>query len=80
MLTIVGGYKVHDLSGAIMNASYYIKDAINETKLAKNNLMLTEFIQILEKQVEESNEVVNDLFDFFHIRKVIDKLLPSFKR
>lgn len=59
----------HDLRnplGAIKNAAYYIKKKAKDSDLAQNP-RIGEFLEIMEEEIETSNEILVDLMDFARV-------------
>ena len=59
----------HDLRnplGAIKNAAYYLKGKVKDSDLAQNP-RITEFLAIMEEEVETSNEILMDLMEFARV-------------
>ena len=57
----------HDLRsplGAIKNAAYYTRNKLKGTELLKENPRIGEFLEIMDDEIESSNQILTDLMDF----------------
>lgn len=61
--------------GAIQNALYYLKDALASTSLMKEDPTVGEFLDISEKEINRSNQIVGELLEYS--REVKLKLQPA---
>ena len=63
----LAGGVAHDLRnplGAINNAVYYLKRKLGGTELASSNPRIEQFLEIVEGEVQHSNEIITDLLTF----------------
>jgi signal transduction histidine kinase len=80
----------HDLRnplGAINNAAYYLKRRLGATEVAQSNPRIGQFLQVIEDQVQHSNQIITDLMGFVRISplslsptnlgETIQDMLPS---
>lgn len=58
------GHELRNPLGAIKNALYYVRDALEGTTLAQQNPSLLQFIHLADKEVENSAKIINELLDF----------------
>lgn len=71
----IAGGVAHDLRnplGAIKNAVYYLKRRLSTNQEAQSNPRIGQFLQIVEEEVEHSNQIIND----FHDLRSRDAALP----
>ncbi len=57
----------HDLRnplGAIKNAAYYTKRKLENSDLLKQDPRIAEFLEVMDEEIESSNQIVTDLMDF----------------
>ena len=60
----------HDLRnplGAIKNAVYYLKRKIGESPIQEDNSRVGEFLDIMEEEMDSSNQILTDLMDFARV-------------
>jgi signal transduction histidine kinase len=53
--------------GAIKNATYYIKGKLRGSELLRDNPRVGEFLEILDEEIESSNQIITDLMDFARV-------------
>ena len=66
----MAGGVAHDLRnplGAIKNAAYYLKRRLGGSELAESNPRMEQFLEIIERQVESSNQIITDLMTFARV-------------
>ena len=66
----LAGGVAHDLRnplGAIRNAVYYLKGKLGSTELAASNPRVGQFLQIVEDEVDHSNNIISDLLSFSRV-------------
>lgn len=67
----LAGGVAHDLRnplGAIKNPVYYLKKRLGTAEMAQSNLKIAQFLQIMEDQINNSNQIITDLLDFVRIQ------------
>ena len=82
----------HDLRnplGAVKNAVYYLKGKLRDSELAAENPKISEFLDIMEEEVDSSNQILADLMEFARVSQpqrtatelesVVDSALARFK-
>lgn len=60
----------HDLRnplGAINNAAYYLKRRLGASEVAQSNPKIGQFLQVIEEEVQRSNQIITDLMGFVRI-------------
>jgi len=63
----LSGGVAHDLRsplGAINNAIFYLKKRLIPSELVQSNPRIGQFLQIIEEQVQHSNQIITDLMGF----------------
>ena len=63
------GHELRNPLGAIKNAAYYIKGKIAKSELGQKEPRVTEFLDIMDDEVNASNKIINDLLGFSRIGK-----------
>ena len=66
----LAGGVAHDLRsplGAINNAVYYLKERLGSEELAQSNPKVPEFLNIIQGEVQHSNEIISDLLTFARV-------------
>lgn len=53
--------------GAIKNAAYYIKEKVRGSELVRDNPRIGEFLEIMNEEIETSNQIITDLMDFSRV-------------
>ncbi|MCH8011561.1 MAG: HAMP domain-containing protein [Candidatus Marinimicrobia bacterium] len=74
----LSGGVAHELRnplGAIKNAAYYIKRRLLGSDLVKDEPKIGEFLEIMDEEIETSNQVITDLMDFSRVNP--PKLSPT---
>ena len=82
----------HDLRnplGAIKNAVYYLKRKIGDSEVQGDNPRIGEFLDIMEEEVDSSDQILTDLMDFARVNQpqrsptqlesVVDDVLERFQ-
>ena len=67
----LSGSVAHDLRnplGAIKNALYYLDRKLKGTDLVLSNPRIGQFLQIMEDEIEHSNQIITDLMSFARVR------------
>lgn len=62
----------HDLRnplGAIKNAVYYVKGKLRDSETQKENPRIGEFLEIMEEEVDASDQILTDLMDFARVNR-----------
>ena len=60
----------HDLRnplGAIKNATFYLDGKLKDSELARTNPRIPQFLQIMDEEVDSSNQIITDLMDFARV-------------
>ncbi len=80
------GHELRNPLGAIKNAAYYIKGKVAKSELGQKEPRVTEFLDIMDDEINSSNKIINDLLSFSRVGKpavspariemVIDDALP----
>ena len=86
----LAGGVAHDLRnplGAIKNAVYYLTKKLSASELAQSDPRIGEFLQIVDEEVEHSNQIIADLMTFARVGtpslsptnlgKIVDNALSS---
>ncbi len=63
----LSGSVAHDLRnplGAINNAIYYLRRRLNNSEAVRSNPRIGQFLQIIEDEVQHSNQIITDLMNF----------------
>ncbi len=63
------GHELRNPLGAIKNAVYYIKGKIAKSELAQKEPRVTEFLNIMDDEINSSNKIISDLLGFSRIGK-----------
>ena len=63
------GHELRNPLGAIKNAVYYIKGKLTNTELAQKEPRVTEFLDIVDEEINSSNKIINDLLGFSRVGK-----------
>ena len=50
--------------GSIKNAAYYLKRRLGASELARSNPRIEQFLEIIERQVDRSHQIITDLMAF----------------
>ena len=53
--------------GGIKNAAFYIRDKLQDADLSKSNPMIIEFLDLMDEDIESSNQIITDLMDFARV-------------
>ena len=53
--------------GAIKNAAYYINEKLKDSDLARDNARMRQFVEIMDEEIESSNQIITDLMDFSRV-------------
>ena len=64
-----GGHELRNPLGAIKNAVYYIKGKVAKSELGQEEPRVMEFLDIIDDEINASNEIINDLLGFSRIGK-----------
>ena len=67
----MAGSVAHDLRnplGGIKNAVYYLKRKVGTSELAQSNPKISQFLGIINQEVEHSNQIITDLLGFAHVK------------
>ena len=62
----------HDLRnplGAIKNSVYYLKGKLRDSELAEDNPRIVEFLDIMEEEVDSSNQILSGLMDYARVNE-----------
>jgi len=86
----LAGGVAHDLRnplGAIKNAIYYLNRKLGDNEEAKENPRIAQFLNIIEEEVDHSNQIITDLLSFtrlstlsvsnVNLGEIIDNTLSS---
>ena len=63
------GHELRNPLGAIKNAVYYIKGKVAKSELAQKEPRVTEFLDIMDDEINSSNKIINDLLGFSRVGK-----------
>jgi len=63
------GHELRNPLAAIKNAAYYIKGKVAKNELGQKEPRVMEFLDIVDDEINASNEIINDLLGFSHIGK-----------
>jgi len=63
------GHELRNPLGAIKNAVYYIKGKVAKSELAQQEPRVTEFLNIVDDEINSSNKIINDLLGFSRVGK-----------
>jgi len=63
------GHELRNPLGAIKNAVYYVKGKVVKSELAQKEPRVTEFLDIVDEEVNASNKIINDLLGFSRVGK-----------
>lgn len=63
------GHELRNPLGAIKNAVYYIKGKVVKSELAEKEPRVTEFLDIMDEEINSSNKIINDLLGFSRVGK-----------
>ena len=66
----LSGGVAHELRnplGAIKNAAYYVKKKLRDSDLVQDNPKLGQFLEIMDAEIESSNQIITDLMDYSRV-------------
>jgi len=63
------GHELRNPLGAIKNAAYYIKGKVAKSELGQKEPRVTEFLDIIDDEINASNKIINDLLGFSRVQK-----------
>jgi len=63
------GHELRNPLGAIKNAVYYIKGKVANSELGQQEPRVTEFLDIMDDEINSSNKIINDLLGFSRVGK-----------
>jgi len=69
------GHELRNPLGAIKNAAYYVKGKVAKSELAHKEPRVIEFLNIMDDEIDTSNQIINDLLGFSRVGK--PSVLPT---
>jgi len=63
------GHELRNPLGAIKNAVYYIKRKVAKSELGQKEPRVTQFLDIMDEEINSSNKIINDLLGFSRVGK-----------
>jgi len=69
------GHELRNPLGAIKNAAYYVKGKVAKSELAQKEPRVIEFLNIMDDEINTSNQIINDLLGFSRVGK--PSVLPT---
>ena len=63
------GHELRNPLGAIKNAVYYIKGKVAKSELGQKEPRVTEFLDIMDDEINASNKIISDLLGFSRVGK-----------
>jgi len=63
------GHELRNPLGAIKNAAYYVKGKVAKSELAHKEPRVIEFLNIMDDEINNSNQIINDLLGFSRVAK-----------
>jgi len=63
------GHELRNPLGAIKNAVYYIRGKVAQNELAQKEPRVTEFLDIMDDEINSSDKIINDLLGFSRVGK-----------
>jgi PAS domain S-box-containing protein len=69
------GHELRNPLGAIKNAAYYVKGKVAKSELAHQEPRVIEFLNIMDDEINASNQIINDLLGFSRVGK--PSVLPA---
>ena len=69
------GHELRNPLGAIKNAAYYVKGKVAKSELAHKEPRVIEFLNIIDDEIDTSNQIINDLLGFSRVGK--PSVLPT---
>ncbi len=69
------GHELRNPLGAIKNAAYYVKGKVAKSELAHKEPRVIEFLNIMDDEINTSNQIINDLLGFSRVGK--PSVLPA---
>jgi len=64
------GHELRNPLGAIRNAIYYVRDAMKESSLAKEDQNIVEFLDLADTEIKSATTIIADLLDFARVIKL----------
>ncbi len=58
------GHELRNPLAAIRNAVYYVRDAVKESALVKEDPSLVEFLDMADREIQSATRIIGDLLDF----------------
>lgn len=69
------GHELRNPLGAIKNAAYYVKGKVAKSELAHKEPRVIEFLNIMDDEIDTSNQIINDLLGLSRVGK--PSVLPA---
>jgi PAS domain S-box-containing protein len=69
------GHELRNPLGAIKNAAYYVKGKVAKSELVHKEPRVIEFLNIMDDEINTSNQIINDLLGFSRVGK--PSVLPA---
>ncbi len=63
------GHELRNPLGAIKNAVYYVRGKVAKSELAQKEPRVTEFLDIMDDEINSSNKIISDLLGFSRVGK-----------
>ena len=57
-------HEIRNPLGTIKNAVYYIADQLQGSQLLEDNLVISQFLEIMDEEVKRADQTITDLMDF----------------
>lgn len=64
------GHELRNPLAAIHNVVYYLRDALKDSALAKEDPTLAELLEVAEKEINNADHIIGDLLDFSRVVKL----------
>jgi|CXWL01.1.fsa_nt_gi signal transduction histidine kinase len=68
------GHELRNPLAAIRNALYYVRDALKESALSKEDPGLMEFLDMADREIQSATHIIGDLLDFARTPELVLQL------